>query len=301
MRYSFTVVLVISAFFPLLTSSRPALAEVNFQWLGISGFSLNDGKTTLLFDPVITRPSLIDIGFNRKAASDEAEVKRRFESWSIKSCDAVFLSHEHFDHALDAVTVIKNYGGKLYGDSSALNLGKGLGLSDEKMISMKVGSTTEVGKFKVTSFNSPHPGIIGPIYFAPGEIKGPLSKTSNIWDLKTGESVSFLIEHPEGKIFFQQTSTLPNPDPAAALKVEVLLQGIANRKGSQEIIDQRIKKMGVKRVIPLHFDDFFKPISEPVTKELFGVKTDEFLKSVKEQCPAVQVDRPKYGEKVKLF
>ena len=48
------------------------------------------------------------------------------------------------------------------------------------------------------------------------------------WDYRVGESVPYFIEHPEGKIFFQQTGTLPIPDPAEILKAAILLQFIAN-------------------------------------------------------------------------
>lgn len=69
---------------------------MNFTYYGQSCFSLKTGDYTLLFDPFITKNSLAS----------------KIDVNSIKA-DFILVSHGHFDHIDDAITIAKNTGAKV--------------------------------------------------------------------------------------------------------------------------------------------------------------------------------------------
>lgn len=288
-------------FLALSFATSPARAEVTYKWLGITGFALEDGETTLLFDPTINRPKVSQVFLNGKIESNRAEVWLKLKQWNILRADAIFVSHTHFDHALDIGNVMKTIPSKLYGTPSALTLARGEDISEDRLIRVKVGGTYEIGKFKVTILDTPHARILRLLDFAPGPIEKPLKYPARVWDYRTGESIAFLIEHPEGRMFFQQTTTIHEPDAAKDVKADVLFLTIANRRSTEYLFEKRIRPMGAKRIIPLHHDHFMASIREPEPRLLPGIKFDEFLETMKKLDPSIIVDQPRYGTKVRVF
>lgn len=274
---------------------------MTYQWLGITGFALSDGETTLLFDPTINRPKVSQVLLNRKIESNRAEVWLKLKEWNILRADAIFVSHTHFDHALDIGNVMKTIPSKLYGTPSALTLVRGEDISEDRLVRVKAGGTYEIGKFKVTIFDTPHAKIFRLFDFAPGPIEKPLTYPARVWDYRTGESIAFLVEHPEGRIFFQQTTTIHEPDTAKDVKADVLFLTIANRRSTEYLYEKRIRPMGVKRIIPLHHDHFMASIRESDPKILPGIRFEEFLETTKRLDSTIAIDTPRYGKKIRVF
>jgi L-ascorbate metabolism protein UlaG (beta-lactamase superfamily) len=242
--------------------SSPVIAEVNFRWIGTTTFALSDGESTLLFDPFITTVSIWDLLPWRKISTDQAEVDYWFKRCDLKRLDGVIVNHAHYDHALDAAYVVKKYGGKLYGSSSTVNIGLGGGLKTDAVQLVNTSTELKIGKFKVKFFSTPHSPHFLNIMLADGHISSPLSQPVNVWDYKVGDTFSFLIEHPEGKILYQSIARVETPDPLHGEKADILLLTIANRRSTEELVDKRIIPSEAKLVIPLHHDNFLIPKSK---------------------------------------
>ena len=112
---------------------------------------------------------------------------------------------------------------------------------------------------------------------------------------------SFLIEHPEKKIFFQSIGHIYEVDPAKNVKADVLLLTIANRISSGNLIDGRVLPTKAKTVIPLHHDNFFFQMKRDGDIDyLWGVKKSEFQDSLFSKDKNIQLKWPNYCQKISL-
>lgn len=284
----------------LLLMSLTVSAQVHFKWLGISNFILSDGKTTVMFDPSITRAGFLDYMLPFfKTKTDEAEVDYWFKRCGLSRLDGIFVNHAHFDHASDASYVTKKYGGKLFGSSSVMKLGEGQGVLPAQRQLVKAGDEVVVGDFKVKAFNTPHAPHFLNIMLMDGHITEPLPVTAGVWDYRVGDAYSFVISHPQGTIMFQAIGgKFENPDPLKDVKSDVLLLTIANRNSTEELIEKRVIPTGAKKIIPLHYDNFFYPMKRDGEIDLlWGVNLDDF----KAKTQKFNVIYPSYCQSVSLF
>jgi hypothetical protein len=121
-------------------------------------------------------------------------------------------------------------------------------------------------------------------------------------DYRVGDTFSFLIKHPKGLILYQSIGRVDSPDPLKEAKADILLLTLANRRSSEELIDGRVLRTGVKKVIPLHHDNFLLPKPRDGSiNALWGQKLDEFESTMKTRAPLVVLMWPKYCQEIPLF
>src|SRR6185369_585905 len=94
----------------------------------------------------------------------------------------------------DSPIIAKKTGAMLVGSSSAANVGKGYGLTNERIIVVRDGDSQQFGKFKLTFIFSAH----SPGDSYPGTIDVPLALPARASDYRTGDCYSLLVEH-EGR------------------------------------------------------------------------------------------------------
>jgi len=292
-----TVALALTA-----SSLQPARAELTFRWLGNSGFTLTDGTTTLLVDPAVTSTSPAKWLLPwQSVQSDEQEWDYWAGRCDIKKLDATFINHTHTDHAIDAPTAVRKHGGILAGSSSARQIGLGHGIPDSRIRVMESGQSVQVGAFGIQAFETPHSPHVAGILFADGDITKPLAPGSSPWDYRVGKTLSYWFTHPEGKILFQAPGRVLTPDVLSDLRPDTLLLTIANRPSSEMLIQNRILPSGARRVIPLHWDNFFFPLERSgPPRELWLQKTGEFTEKVRTLAPAVPLLWPEYCKPIRV-
>ncbi len=289
------------ALLAILFVSYSSWGKVSFKWLGISGFVLDDGVTTLVFDPAMTRAPLYDYLPFRAVQSDEAEVFYWMNRCGIKSVQATFVNHAHFDHVIDAPMVVKKFGGVLYGSSSVINVGLGQGLAAKQVQKIKDNDGWKIGNFTVRIFDTPHAPHIMDIMLMDGNIEKPLKSPTSIWNYRVGDTFSFLITHPSGRIIFQSTGRVMDEDKLKSVTADVLLLTIANRHTSENLIQQRIIPSKARKLIPLHHDNFFYKMNRDKEIDyLWGVKVNEFNKAL-ENAKSLKPIWPKYCEEVHIL
>lgn len=286
----------------LILFSSTAHSLVSFKWIGTSGFILSDQTTTIIFDPAITRIPLYDYLPFRTIKSDETEVDFWMKQCGVKSIEGTFVNHAHTDHVIDAPYVVRKYGGKLYGSSSVVNVGLGQGLTLSQIQKIKQGEEWKIGNFTISPFSTPHAPHFLDIMLMNGHITKPLPTPTSAWNYLVGDTNSFLITHPEGRILFQAIGKIHGPDELLNLKAEVLLLTIANRDSSEELIQKRILPSQARLVIPLHYDNFFFPMRrDKIIDEFWGVKIEEFKAKINHYAKQTTLNWPQYCEEVSLF
>lgn len=271
------------------TSSIPK-GKVRATFLGTSSILLDDGETQILTDGFFSRPSLWKTAFS-KIESDPLTVLSVIERAKINRLKAIFVCHSHYDHVMDAPFVAKQTKAKLYGSSSTLNVGTGAGLNQDQMQKFVLGKPISIGKFTVTVLESKHTPpfhILGKTNATDPNhpnIETPLIQPVKAMEFIEGGTFDFFIQHGKNRILIKSSTnfvkgTLDN------FNADVLFLGIAQISlqpvsFQDEYYKQTIEILKPKLIIPIHWDNFFKPLSEPLEPNLkLGDDFDANMKSI---------------------
>lgn len=249
--------LKLSLFLTLLTTS--VQAELSAKWFGVSSVYITDGENHLLFDPIITKPTLGHWLFNLEFRSNRKLVDKKLAELSIEKVDSIFISHQHFDHSVDAPYIALKTGATVAAGASQEVITKAVSsqISTEVFPYDKaVGQPMIIGKFKVYPLKRGHSAIIQSLdfHFTPG----PVEKDFNFkfYDYKLGETFAYFIEHPEGNILFDQGGQYNPTNDQFLGKTDYYFTGVANKKSLRALTKNNIAKMNAKKTFPLHFDFF---------------------------------------------
>lgn len=240
-----------------------AQSEPTVRFLGTSTVLLDDGETALLTDGFFSRPGKFKTLLG-KIAPDQDAITRGLQSAAIRGkLAAVIVVHSHYDHAMDAPEVARRTGALLIGSESTLNVGRGAGLASSQMQLAVLGQSQRYGKFTVTIY----PGRHAPTGITGGEITEPLTSPARISDYKEGASYIVHVAH-EGRTLLIAGSAGFEPGALQGVKADVVMMGIGNLgMQSEEYREQLWRELvvntGARRVIPIHWDDFFLPFGQP--------------------------------------
>jgi L-ascorbate metabolism protein UlaG (beta-lactamase superfamily) len=292
--------ILVITFLSLISLSWGADNNLRLTWFGTTCLNITDGKNALFFDPFITRPSLFQLATFQRLNSDEKLIDSWLGKLKDNNIEALFASHTHYDHALDLVSLQKRTKAKVYGGASVLNILKGAAL-ETSFHKVSHGDVIKVGDFKVTIYKGIHPPHLFSFTLASGIIERPLVHGATALEYKLGEVFSYLIEHPKGKILFHPAGQVLDAELFKRMgKVDLLIQGIAKRESTKDLLEKLILPLDPKVVIPVHYDDFLEPLDEGI-QEMMTMNLDEFKKSVLKARPGQKISLPKYGEEVGLF
>jgi L-ascorbate metabolism protein UlaG (beta-lactamase superfamily) len=274
--------------------SFPAWAKVEMKWFGVASIILDDGQTQIFFDPMFTRADFKHL-FNATFKSDEKLVKDVLEEYQLSRIRAVFASHSHFDHVVDAPIVAKLAGGTFFTDQNSEIIARAYqdpGIKTQMFIE---GQRLEVGKFVITPILRDHSEILHLFEFLPGKVRPEFS--FGFWEYRVGDTWCFLIEHPDGRIFIDQGANPWLEKVSQAVKqADVVIQGVANRKDDEAIVNGYVKALNSKKFVPAHFDNFFMGFSDKGISRLPRIRLEELLDKITSTYPGVSVVMPRFGE-----
>lgn len=241
-------------------SRRPAVA-----WLGVSTVLVDDGESALLTDGFFSRPGLLRVGLG-KLQPDERRIDEALGRAGIERLDAVLPGHTHFDHVMDSPTVAMRTGAVLVGGESAANVARGHGLPDDRIVVATAGRTQTFGSFEVTLVAGEH----CPPDRYPGIITEPVPRSARATAYKCGQAWSTLVHHvPSGSRLLVQGSAGSVPGALEGRRADVVYLGV----GQLGLMDadyvegywaETVGRVGASEVVLVHWDDFFRPLTEPV-------------------------------------
>ena len=266
---------------PSEKSSAPPTLKVKF--FGVSTLLFDDGKTQILIDGFFSRPSLSQVLF-QKIQSQPEVIQRMIQQQHLQRTRAILVTHSHYDHALDIAELGKRLPNtKIIGSSSTLNIARGGRVAEQQLIQIQPLQPMSFGEFKVTAIPSRHTPPTAVNNDLGEEIFQPLQQPAHFSEFKEGHSFDYLIEH-QGHTVLVKASTGAIPDQLKNLKVDTLFLGIAqlsrqSTKFQQNYLDQTLNTLKPKVVVPIHWDDFFKPVDQPL--EFLPYLADNTDKSLK--------------------
>jgi L-ascorbate metabolism protein UlaG (beta-lactamase superfamily) len=240
-------------------------SPLTVTFLGVATLLISDGDSALLTDGYFTRPGLAAVGLGR-LAPDGDRIDACLRGAGISRLDGVLPVHTHFDHALDSAVVADRTGAVLAGGRSAVNVGRGGGLPDDRLRQVTSGDRVRLGAFDVTFVASDH----CPPDRYPGEITEPVVPPARAKAYRCGEAWSLVVEHEmSGRSVLVQGSAGFVPGALEGRRAEVAYLGV----GQLGIQDERyirgywhhtVTAVGARRVVLIHWDDFFRPLDRPL-------------------------------------
>jgi L-ascorbate metabolism protein UlaG (beta-lactamase superfamily) len=238
---------------------------VRVRFGGVATLLFDDGETAWMTDGFFSRPPAGQVLAGR-IGPDTARIEAALKQMGVTRLAAVVPVHSHYDHAMDAPLVAQRTGALLVGGRSTMFIGRGLKLADARMREVKAGETLQLGKFSlrfVASRHSPTPYSDG---HTREDLAAPLVPPQRATAWAEGDVWSIFVSHASGRRFLVQGSAGIVPGALGEQVDTVFLgTGTLGMKDSayrQAYWDETVKATGAKRVIPIHYDDFTRPLEE---------------------------------------
>jgi L-ascorbate metabolism protein UlaG (beta-lactamase superfamily) len=240
-------------------------APLSVTWMGVATLLLDDGSCALMTDGYFSRPSLARVAAGKLSPSP-ARVDGCLARAKVSRLVTVIPVHTHVDHVMDSALVADRTGAQLVGGESAANVGRGYGLPEDRLVVAVNGEPILLGAYEVTLVDSHH---CPPDRF-PGVISAPLTPPVKVSAYRCGEAWSTLVHHlPSGQRLLIQGSAgyvegALADHRADAVYLSVGQLGLQPRSYLLEYWAETVRAVGARRVVLIHWDDFFRPLSKPL-------------------------------------
>jgi L-ascorbate metabolism protein UlaG (beta-lactamase superfamily) len=272
------------------------------KFLGVATVLLDDGEIAVMTDGFFSRPGLPDT-LLRAIAPDQRRIDEALKKAGVTQLAAVMTAHSHYDHAMDAPLVAARTGAVIVGSQSTANIARGLDFPAARIRVIKGGETFAFGKFKVTAIKSPH----SPDVLFPGEITEPLRPPARVRDYKEGGNYSFLIEHAGRRILVHASANFARGS-MRGMAADVVFLGIGalgkqSERFTRDYWREIVQETGARLVIPIHWDNLFRPLDEPLEPLPFAMDNFEgAMKRIRTLAAAgkVTVSLPRAFEAIDL-
>ncbi|MEZ4849954.1 MAG: MBL fold metallo-hydrolase [Bacteroidia bacterium] len=244
-------------------TGAPSDSQVKVTFFGVSTLLLDDGETQILIDGFFSRPPVLQALF-KEVESDTVVIDQIVTDYHMDRVKGVFVTHSHYDHGFDVAYVTRRTGATLYGSLSTLNIGRGGNVPENQLELYQPYEDIQIGKFSIRVI----PTIHSPDNALKDDgvlIEAPLSQPAKIEAYSEGGSFDFYIQHNGHTIFIKPS---PNYEEGVldTLQADVVMLGIATvvQRGDEwkeNYYQYTIGVLNPETVIPLHWDNFLKPVS----------------------------------------
>jgi L-ascorbate metabolism protein UlaG (beta-lactamase superfamily) len=264
-----------------------ASAPVTVTWAGVTTLLVDDGDAPVLTDGFFSRPSLPRVAAT-PLRSSVPRITSALERLGATRLAAVTPVHTHFDHAMDSAIVADMTGARLVGGESVRHLGQGQGVTAVDVVTP--GSAVAAGGFDLTLVVGHH----CPPDRYPGEITAPVRQPARVSAYRCGEAWSTHLRHrASGRQLLIVGSAGYVRGALQGLRAEVVYLGVG-QLGHQsadylrEYWSETVRTVGARRVVLIHWDDFFRPLDRPLRALPFAV--DDLDASMRELTRLADAD-----------
>jgi L-ascorbate metabolism protein UlaG (beta-lactamase superfamily) len=220
---------------------------VLLRWLGVAGLVLSHRGRTLAIDPFVTRPGMRYLLFGRPSADVGLAAS------TVPVCDAILVSHAHHDHCMDVPTIARRTGATVLGSRNTCLLVGRLGVSDRQLRRIEPGDSEQLPPFGITVWPGDHPTVPG---FGPGALSRREVLPPRLRDYRMDTCLSFLVHVAGLAVYVCNARRL-----TSAPRADVLCVGAAHSDAFYRTLLTMVRP---RLVIPMHWDDLFKPLGEPL-------------------------------------
>jgi L-ascorbate metabolism protein UlaG (beta-lactamase superfamily) len=222
---------------------------MKLRWLGVAGLEFTVDDQVLVVDPFFSRFPL------RRMWAGQVKSDPDLVARYAPRCDFVLVSHTHWDHVMDVPDIVRNTGAEVFGSSNTWNLLVALGVPVDHIRVVAPGDGFSVGSFQVDVYAGRHDNMMG-FPFATGRVSKNLRPPLRAKDYKMDSCFSFLIVVGETRCLVWN-----NTRPGPAVEADILFIAPGKGPGYYRTLLSSVRP---KMVVPIHWDDLFRPLSEPI-------------------------------------
>ena len=293
--------------------------STTLDWLGTATFRLRIGDLTLFLDAYMDRvPAAPPVGLSAA---------------TVDKADFVLVGHSHFDHLAGAEVIAANTGARVIGSNESCRVMREHGVPDNQLLPSQGGERHRLSpEVTVRVFPSLHsctwvltdagcgevetghtgltqderaavPGLVQRItslITGGGEDAAIINRhiRKSAGSFNDGGPLVFLIETPDGSIFYQDTSgcwrgvllDLRADVAILAASARANVDGEPIQGSLAQFLAEEAKLLEAKTVILGHHDDWMPPITNPVF-DMAAVRSE-----LGEQAPRATLLEPGYLE-----
>jgi L-ascorbate metabolism protein UlaG (beta-lactamase superfamily) len=295
-----------------LLAAAPAAAEVRVRWLGVAGFTIESGETTIAHDPFLSRPGALRSLF-RRYVPDESVLARFIAPDSpapgLGRAALYLVGHSHYDHLGDVPWLAARTQGRVVGSATTAAIAQGYGLAPDETVVAGPGEALSEGPFDVRVFASRHAKVLFGRVPLEGELIAPPEAPIHAASFVLGDARGYLVtERASGLRIVLLSSAAVDPEALVALgkeaaPVDALLPATLGRDADYARL--LVEALRPRLVIPHHFDDFYTPIDDPTAgtpsdEDELAAFEAELQAAAKAEGVAVELRRPKLFEAIEL-
>jgi L-ascorbate metabolism protein UlaG (beta-lactamase superfamily) len=222
---------------------------MHLRWLGVGGIELRAGDQVLLIDPYLTRLPLWRMAIGRVRPNRELIAAR------IPRCDFVLVTHPHVDHLLDVPDVLRKTGAAALGSANTCRLLAARGVPAHQIHEIDEGDRFMLGDFEIEVLPAGHTTFWGWLPFSGPLPPGPRPPL-RARDYRMDRCFGYLVDADGARLLHSPGAGTP----ADVLTVKPL--------GTRARYEALLRQARPRVVIPVHWDDFFRPLSKPVRPTL---------------------------------
>ncbi|MFD3328010.1 MBL fold metallo-hydrolase [Streptomyces sp. NPDC058701] len=277
------------------TRNAPAAGSASFRWLGTSGWRIDVGGRTILFDPYITRfkTGLFEGAFKpgTKLRSDPELIREH-----IGRPEIVLVSHSHWDHIADVPHIAKSTGARVVGTETTFHLLVAFGVDPDQISVVKGGEVLDFGGLTVEVVSSLHSRNKRHSYFAPGTLCAPpAAAPMTISDLPEGDTLAFQVTAGSGgpSAFLMGASDF-SERAVHGLRPDLAMVAVPSSASTSRYVPRLLRALGGPGVVvPVHWDNFEEPLRDPPRRDPV-MDLDAFVAQVRQESPASRIVVPDY-------
>ncbi|MFZ5808507.1 MAG: MBL fold metallo-hydrolase [Chloroflexota bacterium] len=275
-------------------TKRFSSSPLVFRWLGVGGLEFSMQGRILLVDPFLSRPSFWQVLFSPLIPNT------RLIRTTLPRADLILITHSHYDHLMDVPGIMRYTHSEAYGSPLAMQLLQLSGVSPQRCHAVQAGIKQPLGLFQFQVFEGGH--IYIPFFRQKKQSK-KLSPPLRVWDYQMDSCFSYLLSAEGRSLLIWHNMRGAGAPPADVLFFDTEI--------STQELHILLHNVQPRLVIPIHWDNFFRPISLPLqtffrpTHQLFPPFARINLKNiaglVKDISPASQIILPEPLIPVTLF
>lgn len=264
-----------------------------FRWLGVGGIQLRWRGQILLVDPFLTRPSLWDV-LLKPLRTDISLVRRE-----IAEASTILITHAHYDHLLDTPEIVHQTNASVYGSENVIKLLRAAGVPQENCYLIQSGDRLNAGVFQIEVIEGKH---LPMPFFAPTQLPATIPPPRRVWDYHMDRCFSFFLSNTALTILIWHSVEAKGAVPAQILIIDSEIPFSA--------FEQLIRRVKPGWVIPIHWDDFFLPLSAPLkpffrppekkTLHLGRIELTKFVQALQSYLPGGKVYLPERLREINL-
>ncbi|QDK46527.1 hypothetical protein DOM22_15805 [Bdellovibrio sp. ZAP7] len=235
---------------------------MEFTWLGTAGFIVKDKQGEIAFDPFLSR------GKGAPAPFTAAK--------SFANTQAIFVGHGHFDHTFDIPDIVQNSDAQVYAPGLTGQILKMRGVPGGRLTSAD-NKETLFKSFNMRAFKSAHVKFDIPLVLSTIKqcsVKDCMHICGLGLGYPKGLVQTYYFESGGKKFLFMSSAGADQRELEMyrGLEIDYLLAPLQGHSRIQEIAAKQTAIIRPKVVIPHHWDDFYPPLTQNVSVEIFREK-----------------------------